>query len=72
MNNVIQFPGPRTQHQSQPLPLHVSHLDGVVRGTPGQSMEDFGDRMERIKSSMEKINNLMAELKKSRKSSHEY
>lgn len=49
-------------------PLHVSHLDGKVKGSPyfkRPQAEDFGDRMQRIKASLEKINELMAELKKS-------
>jgi len=50
------------------VPLHVSHLDGNVKGSPHfkrPEAEDFGDRMQRIKTSLEKINELMAELKKS-------
>lgn len=49
------------------IPLHVSHLDGKVKGSPHfrrPQTEDFGDRMQRIKTSLEKINQLMAELKK--------
>lgn len=52
------------------LPLHVSHLDGKVTGSPHfkrPNTDDFGDRMQRIKSSLEKINKLMADLKKSSK-----
>ena len=40
--------------------LFVSHLDGKVTGSPS---EDFGDRIQRIRTSLEKINKLMAELK---------
>lgn len=53
-------------------PLHVSHIDGKVKGSPhfrSPDSEDFGDRMQRIKTSLEKINQLMAELKKSTKKS---
>jgi hypothetical protein len=49
-------------------PLHVSHLDGKVKGSPHfkrPQADDFGDRMQRIKTSLEKINQLMADLKKS-------
>ncbi len=49
-------------------PLFVSHLDRKMTGTPHlrrPAAEDFGDRLQRIKSSLERINNLMAELKKS-------
>ena len=47
-------------------PLYVSHLDGKVKGNPNRrpSSEDFGDRLQRIRTSLEKINSLMAELKK--------
>lgn len=47
-------------------PLHVSHIDGKVKGSPhlrGKESDDFGDRMQRIRSSLEKINQLMADLK---------
>ena len=48
-------------------PLYVSHLDGKVHGSPHlkrPDAEDFGSRLQRIKSSLEKINHLMTELKK--------
>ncbi|HYX38731.1 MAG TPA: hypothetical protein VE954_36970 [Oligoflexus sp.] len=48
-------------------PLHVSHIDGKVKGSPHfrrPEADDFGDRMQRIKTSLEKINQLMTELKK--------
>jgi len=47
-------------------PLHVSHIDGKVKGSPhlkSQETDDFGDRMQRIRSSLEKINQLMVDLK---------
>ena len=47
-------------------PLHVSHIDGKVKGSPHlrtQGTDDFGDRMLRIRTSLEKINQLMADLK---------
>jgi len=47
-------------------PLHVSHIDGKVKGSPHlktNESDDFGDRMQRIRSSLEKINQLMADLK---------
>ncbi len=49
-------------------PLHVSHMDGKVKDSPHARRPeggDFGERMRRIKASLEKINLLMAELKKS-------
>jgi hypothetical protein len=48
-------------------PLFVSHLDGKIKGSPHLSRpkaEDFGDRIQRIRTSLEKINRLMTELKK--------
>ena len=48
-------------------PLYVSHLDGKVQGSPHlkrPEADDFGSRLQRIKSSLEKINLLMTELKK--------
>jgi hypothetical protein len=51
-------------------PLYVSHMTGKVTGqTPtasgqNEGQADFGDRLQRIRSSLEKINRLMSELKK--------
>lgn len=48
-------------------PLYVSHLTGKVTGSPHMKTPespDFGDRLTRIRSSLDKINRLMSELKK--------
>ena len=48
-------------------PLYVSHLTGKVTGGPqpdGSQAPDFGDRLQRIRSSLDKINRLMSELKR--------
>lgn len=48
-------------------PLYVSHLTGKVTGNPHAKRGetgDFGDRLQRIRTSLEKINRLMTELKK--------
>jgi len=48
-------------------PLYVSHLDGKVKGSPHLNRpeaEDFGDRLQRIRTSLEKINSLISDLKK--------
>lgn len=48
-------------------PLFISHKDGKLKGSPHLSRpesEDFGDRLTRIRTSLEKINRLMSELKK--------
>ena len=48
-------------------PLYVSHADGKVSGSPhlkGPEGDDFGDRLARIRTSLEKINRLMSELKR--------
>ncbi len=48
-------------------PLYVSHLDGKIKGSPHLNRpeaENFGDRLQRIRTSLEKINSLISELKK--------
>jgi len=46
-------------------PLYVSHLQGKVQGEEHLKQDpDFGDRLTRIRSSLDKINRLMSELKK--------
>lgn len=50
-------------------PLHVSHLEGSKESphlSPSRRSDagDFGERMRRIKASLEKINQLMMDLKK--------
>lgn len=48
-------------------PLYMSHLEGKVTGSPHfkrPEAGDFGDRLQRIRTSLEKINGLIAELKK--------
>jgi hypothetical protein len=53
-------------------PLYVSHLTGKVSGSPnGKKTEtgDFADRLQRIRSSLEKINRLMGDLKRMASSS---
>lgn len=47
-------------------PIYVSHDTGKISGSKNAKSEEenFGDRYQRIKSSLEKINRLMAELKK--------
>ena len=54
MNNVIKF------KPKQRLVIH----DGKVRAKPSAELDlEFGDRIQRIRTSLEKINKLMAELK---------
>lgn len=48
-------------------PLYASHKNGKVTGSPhlkSPEASDFGDRLTRIRTSLDKINRLMAELKK--------
>ena len=48
-------------------PLYVSHSTGKVSGSPhlkGPETADFGDRLSRIRASLDKINRLMSELKR--------
>ncbi|MBQ48965.1 MAG: hypothetical protein CMP10_16385 [Zetaproteobacteria bacterium] len=74
--NVLDFNAFRSKKEFERdisrgrLPLHVSHLDGKVKGSPHLNQddkEDFSQRMQRIRQSLEKINLLMAELKKNPK-----
>tara|TARA_R110000803_G_scaffold198642_1_gene262463 strand:- start:324 stop:533 length:210 start_codon:yes stop_codon:yes gene_type:complete len=47
-------------------PLFVSHLDGTVKASAhfkSPSQGEFGDRIARIRTSLERINNLMAQLR---------
>lgn len=47
-------------------PLYVSHKEGTIKGSPHfrrPSEADFGDRIQRIRHSLERINALMVELK---------
>lgn len=50
-------------------PLFVNQDKGRISGSSdeaksAQSNEDFGDRLQKIRSSLERINTLMADLKK--------
>ena len=46
-------------------PLYVSHSRGHVQGrTDNQHLSDFSDRIANLRYSLEKINALMADLKK--------
>ena len=74
--NVVDFGAFREKKEAEKdlsrgrTPLHMSHLNGKVTGSPHfkrPDADDFGDRMQRIKASLEKINRLMADLKKSSK-----
>jgi len=74
--NVVDFTDFKRNKDAQTdlsrgrTPLHVSHIDGKVKGSPHfrrPEADDFGDRMQRIKTSLEKINQLMTELKKTTK-----
>lgn len=46
-------------------PLYSSHLESKPKSDLSAADEDFGQRMQRIRTSLEKINQLMFELKKS-------
>jgi predicted transcriptional regulator len=50
-------------------PLYVNSKDGIISGSAegakdAAANEDFGDRLQKIRSSLDRINNLMADLKK--------
>lgn len=74
MNNVISFYRKRKQKQTAEtisrgrIPLSISH--GKVFGTE-QGDSEFTERMARIRTSLEKINSLMTELKQSSLNSKE-
>ncbi len=63
MSNVIQFPGSRAKLQVKDGKV-VSTQYPEGRGKPTVTdNDDFGDRMQRIRQSLEKINQLMQDLK---------
>jgi len=68
---VIDLKTKKPINEKGRTPLYVSHLDGKVYGRPKTEEEDFGDRMQRIRASLEKINQLMADLKHAQKRSQE-
>ena len=70
--NVIDFKKAKEKKEVEKslsndrVPLFVSHLDGKIKGSPyfnRPDSEDFGDRIQRIRTSLEKINTLMTRLK---------
>ena len=71
MSDVIDLRAARAKRQraketsERPnSPLLVSHLTGKI--SDGNNRPEFGDRLARIRASIEKINRLMAELKQMR------
>lgn len=44
-------------------PLYVNHAAGTISGRKDENA-DFGDRLTKIRSSLDRINQLMTELKK--------
>lgn len=67
MSNVIQLSKYRKTGEGR-TPLYVSHIDGTVKANPHykKATEDYAERVVRIKESLERINRLMAELKRER------
>ena len=51
--------------RSERKPLYVSHLTGKIGDTSTIKNEasDFGDRLQRIRTSLDKINKLISDLK---------
>lgn len=69
--NVIDFHGFRRKKAEEESlargrkPLYVSHSRGHVQGrSDSQHLSDFSDRIANLRYSLEKINALMADLKK--------
>ena len=56
MAKIIKFPERKSSLFSPKL--QISHKEGKITGT-----DSFGERLIRIRASLEKINKLMAELK---------
>ena len=69
MGKVISLLDRKRERQGE-MPLQVSYLDGEVNNSGGHRVtdEDFSARMARIRQSLEKINTLMADLKKTPRS----
>jgi len=72
MSNVISLKQKKEERELSRgrMPLHISHLNGKVTGSPHlnrDKTEAFSERMQNIKTALEKINALMADLKKSEK-----
>ncbi len=79
--NVINFAEAKAKKQIKEdlaqgrQPLYISHLDGKLKGSPhlngahlnAGEHDDFGDRLGRIKTTLEKINRLMSELRRTSK-----
>ena len=49
--------------RNQRVPLYLSHLTGIISLSKSPSKEHFGDKYVRIKSALERIENLMQALK---------
>lgn len=57
----------KRQEQNQELPtrpLYVNHQNGNITGSPHNTDPEVGARLARVRASLERINKLMAELKK--------
>ena len=52
------------ENDRQPGVLYVNHQTGKITGAPRAAPDpEFGERLQRIRASMEKINRLMREIK---------
>jgi len=70
MNNIISISEYRVKQNIKDElahgrnPLYVSHLTGKITGSSSREpKQDFGDRLSKVRASIEKINRLMRELK---------
>lgn len=63
MTNLIDLDKKRRERNGEPPKLYVNHTTGKISGSPGPSEPEFGDRLARIRASLDKINKLMRELK---------
>lgn len=66
MSNLIDLNAKRRERareEGETQKLYVSHTTGKISGSQLKSEPEFGERLERIRASLQKINRLMADLK---------
>lgn len=64
MTNVIKLSDYNKPDAKDRLKLTANYSEGAVKSSANFKNEDFKTRLQRITSSIEKINEIMAELRK--------
>ncbi len=68
MTKILDFVSFKCKKEGRPEPLVVDHSTGKITTRAKhlglEPPEEFGDRIDRVKASLDKINRLMADLKK--------